>query len=172
MTTIRTVLTMAAHLDWQIHQVDIKSAYLYAELKEDIYMRVPPGYLKAGDEGKVLKLKRSLPGLKQAGYEWSEELASVFGKLGYSRLQVNQAVFYRCSDDEQTVITVSIDDMAVTSQHLCHIAEFKSQLTKYFDITDLGELNWLLGLKVNHDRVAQTLTLSQHAYVDTILECF
>jgi hypothetical protein len=94
MTTIRAVLTMAAKLDWEVHQVDIKSAYLYAELKEDIYMRPPPGYLKSGDEGKVLKLRRSLPGLKQVGYEWSEELASTFAKMEFTHSQVDQAVFY------------------------------------------------------------------------------
>jgi hypothetical protein len=64
MASIRTVLTMAAQRDWEIHQVDIKSAYLHAEVKEEIYMRAPPGYLRKGDERKVLRLKRSLPGLK------------------------------------------------------------------------------------------------------------
>lgn len=78
MSTIRTVLTMAAQKHWEIHQVDIKSAYLYATIQEEIYMRPPPGYLKDSQQGKVLKLKRSLPGLKQAGFEWAEELAGVF----------------------------------------------------------------------------------------------
>jgi len=163
---------MAAQRDWEIHQVDIKSAYLYAELKEEIYMRAPPGYLKEGDEGKVLKLLRSLPGLKQDGYEWSEELASVFAKLGFTRSQVDQAVYYRRSDEEHTVITVSVDDMAVTSKHLRHITQFKHQLCQYFEISDLGELNWLLGLKVERDRTARTITLSQKAYIDTVLERF
>jgi hypothetical protein len=172
MTTIRAVLSMAAKLDWEVHQVDIKSAYLYAELKEDIYMRPPPGYLKEGDEGKVLKLRRSLPGLKQAGYEWSEELASVFARMDFTRSQIDQAVFYRNTDDEHTVITVSVDDMAVTSKHLRHITKFKQQLSQYFDISDLGELNWLLGLKVERDRHARTIRLSQRAYIDTIIERF
>src|SRR5882762_5320527 len=74
MSTIRTVLAIAAHRDWEIHQIDVKSAYLNAELHDDIYMRAPPGYLKQADEGKVLKLLRSLYSLKQAGHEWSEEL--------------------------------------------------------------------------------------------------
>jgi len=59
-------------------------------------MRAPPGYLKAGDEGKILRLRRSLPGLKQAGFEWTEELAGVFAKISFTRSQVNQAVFYKC----------------------------------------------------------------------------
>jgi Reverse transcriptase (RNA-dependent DNA polymerase) len=84
MTTICTVLTMAARHNWEIHQVDIKSAYLNAELHEDIYMHAPPGYLKPEDKGKVLKLRQSLYGLKQAGYEWSEELEKFFLKFGFT----------------------------------------------------------------------------------------
>jgi hypothetical protein len=89
MTTIRTVLTIAAHRDWEIHQVDIKSAYLNAALKDTIYMRAPPGYLKTEDFGKVLLLLRSLYGLKQAGFEWSEKLEKFFLDYGFTRSQVD-----------------------------------------------------------------------------------
>jgi Lhr-like helicase len=110
MSTICTILAMVAQHDWEIHQVDIKSAYLYADLKEEVYMRVLPGYLKAGEEGKILKLRKSLPGLNQASYEWHEELAAIFTKMGFMHSQANQAVFYKCTPQEHTVITVSVDD--------------------------------------------------------------
>jgi hypothetical protein len=151
MSTIRTILTVAAQCDWEIHQVDIKSAYLHAEVKENIYMCPPPGYLRPEDKGKVLKLLRSLYGLKQAGFEWSEELAKVFLEIGFMHSQVDQAVYYKKSLDKHMVITVSVNNMAVTSKHLTHIKHFKSQLQKYFKISDLGELSWLLGLKVERD---------------------
>jgi hypothetical protein len=172
MSTIRTVLAMAAQRDWEIHQIDIKSAYLYASIQEEIYMRAPPGYLREDQRGKVLKLKRSLPGLKQAGYEWAEELAGVFAKLGFSRSRVDQAVYFKRTPHEQMVVTVSVDDMAVTASHVSLIHQFKARLQEFFEISDLGELKWLLGLKVTRDRVARTLTLSQKAYVGTIVEQF
>jgi hypothetical protein len=172
MATIRTVLAMAAKHDWEIHQVDIKSAYLNATLRDDIYMRPPPGYLKPKDEGKVLKLLRSLYGLKQAGFEWSEELEEFFLDAGFTRSQVDRAVYFRCADDEHTVITVSVDDMAVTSKYLKHITKFKDQLRERFEISDLGELTWLLGLKIERDRRTRTIRLSQGAYIDTIVERF
>jgi hypothetical protein len=172
MSTICTVLTMAAQNDWEIHQVDIKSAYLYATIQEEIYMHAPPSYLTESQRGKVLWLRRSLPGLKQAGFEWAEELAGVFVKIGFSRSKVDQAVYYKCTLDEHIVITVSVDDMAVTSSHISHITRFKAQLRKFFEITDLGKLNWLLGLKVTRDWTARTITLSQKAYVDMIVEHF
>jgi hypothetical protein len=118
MPTICTILAMATQKDWEVQQVDIKSAYLHAEIKEDIYMRAPPGYLKAGEEGKVLKLKRCLYGLKQAGFKWSEELASVFLEMGFTCSQIDQAVYYVREVDRHMVMTMSVDDMAVTSKHL------------------------------------------------------
>jgi hypothetical protein len=135
-------------------------------------MKVPPGYLKDGQQGKVLKLKCSLPGLKQAGYEWAEELAGVFLKMGFSRSQVDQAMYYKCTSKEHIVITVLVDDMAVTANHKSHITHFKLHLCEFFEISDLGELSWLLGLKVTRDRVARTIMLSQKAYVDTIIKRF
>jgi hypothetical protein len=95
MTTIRTVLTIAAHRDWEIHQVDIKSAYLNAALKDTIYLRAPPGYLKTEDFGKVLLLLKSLYRLKQAGFEWSEELEEFFLDYGFTCSQVDQAIYFR-----------------------------------------------------------------------------
>jgi hypothetical protein len=142
------VLTIATHRDWEIHQVDIKSTYLNAALKDTIYMRALPGYLKMEDFGKVLLLLRSLYGLKQAGFEWSEELEKFLLDYGFTRSQVDQAVYFRGNVEEHTVITVSVDDMAVTSKHLRDIERFKVELRERFDISDLGELTWLLGLKV------------------------
>jgi hypothetical protein len=148
MTTIFTILTIAAHRYWEIHQVDIKSAYLNAALKDTIYMRAPPGYLKTEDFGKVLLLLRSLYGLKQAGFEWSEELKKFFLDYGFTHSQVDQAVYFRRNTEEHTIITMLVDDMAVTSRHLRDIEHFKAELRERFDISDLGELTWLLGLKV------------------------
>jgi hypothetical protein len=148
MTTICTILTIATHHDWEIHQVDIKSAYLNAALKDTIYMRAPPGYLKTEDFSKVLLLLRSLYGLKQAGFEWSEKLKKFFLDYGYTRSQVDQAVYFRWNAEEHTIITMSVDDMAMTSKRLRDIERFKVELHERFNISDLGELTWLLGLKV------------------------
>jgi hypothetical protein len=134
MSTIHMVLAMVAQRDWEIHQIDIKSAYLYASIQEEIYIRTPPEYLRDDQHGKVLKLKRSLPRLKWAGYEWAEELAGVFAKLGFSRSRVDQAVYYKCTSMEQMVITVFVNDMAVTSNHISLIKHFKTHLQQFFEI--------------------------------------
>ena len=75
MSTVQLILTNAAKLDWEIEHVDVKSAYLNTPLKETVYMHPPQGVLKAGQEGKVLRLLKGLYGLKQAGRGWYMEMS-------------------------------------------------------------------------------------------------
>jgi hypothetical protein len=113
-----------------------------------------------------------LYGLKQARFEWSEELKKFFLDAKYTCSQVDQVVYFHRISDEYTVITVSVDGMAITSKHLQHILHFKAKLHERFRISDLGELTWLLGLKVECNRSASTISLSQQAHVRTVIECF
>jgi hypothetical protein len=135
-------------------------------------LTAPPRYLKMEDFGKVLLLLRSLYGLKQAGFEWSEELEKFFLDYGFTCSHVDQAVYFKRNAEEHTIITVSVDDMAVTSKRLWDIEHFKVELHERFNISDLGELTWLLGLKVEQDRPKRIIAISQKAYVETILERF
>ena len=96
MPSVRVVQGNAAGQDWEIHQVDIKSAYLNAPLKETIYMKPPRGVLKPGQEGKVCCLLKGLYGLKQAGQGWHQEISKVFmNDLGFKCSAINHSVFYR-----------------------------------------------------------------------------
>jgi hypothetical protein len=139
MPSFRVVLGNAAQEDWEIHQVDVKSAYLNAPLEETVYMTPPPGVLKPGQEGMVCLLKKGLYGLKQVGRGWEKMLTSVF---------------IRKFNEEHTVIAVATDDMAVTSKRMSDVIRFTSKLREHFDITDLGEMKHFLGFAVRRDRAA------------------
>ena len=80
--SIRLLLALSARYDWEIHQMDVKSAFLNGELNEEIYMRVPPGYKAA--PGTVWRLKKALYGLKQASREWYKKLSSELSSLGFT----------------------------------------------------------------------------------------
>ena len=89
------VLGITAQQDWEMHQVDVKSAYLNAPLDEEVYMLPPAGILKPGQENMVCKLKKVLYGLKQAGQEWQKTLTTIFiDKLGFQRSAVNHSIFF------------------------------------------------------------------------------
>jgi hypothetical protein len=83
MSLIQVIFAVAAHFDWELHHIDIKSAYLNASLKEEVYMSAPCGVLRPGEEGKVCKLKKALYGLKQAGHESYKTLANAFFEMGF-----------------------------------------------------------------------------------------
>ena len=121
--SIRVILGNAAVQDWEIHHVDIKSAYLNAPLKERVYMKPPPGVLNQGEEGKVCRLLKGLYGLHQAGRGWYKEMAGVFvNKLGFKKSAVDHSVFYRRTKDEHTVVAVATNDMAIMAPR-CREAE-------------------------------------------------
>ena len=114
---MRVVLANAAMLDWEIHQVDVKSAYLNTPLKETVYMKIPQGAMKPGQETKVCRLLKGLYGLKQAGHSWHQEMTRVFThRLGFTCLDIDHSVFFRKTHDEHTVIAVATDDMIITSK--------------------------------------------------------
>ena len=95
MPTVQVVLANAAHQDWEIEHIDIKSTYLNAKLKEIIYMKPPRGVLKKGQEEKVLRLKKGLYSLKQAGRGWYQEMSRVFlDKMGFTRSSIDHSVFF------------------------------------------------------------------------------
>ena len=117
MPTVQVILANAAHQDWEIEHVDVKSAYLNAPLNEEIYMRALRGVLKWGQEGKVLKLLKGLHGLKQAGRGWYLEMLKILvNEMGFKRSAIDHLVFYRRAGDEHTIVAVTTDDMAVTSK--------------------------------------------------------
>jgi hypothetical protein len=156
----RVILANATQRDWEIHQIDVKSAYLYAKLQEVVYMNAPAGYLKKGQEGKVCHLLKCLYGLVQAGRGWQKELTGTFLKLGYSRSSIDHSVFFRRRESEHSIIAVATDDMAVTGNSLSAVTKFKSEISEYYNITDLGEICWFLGFEIKRDRAARTISIN------------
>ena len=173
MPTVRVVLANAAHQDWEIEHVDVKSAYLNAPLKETIYMRPLRGVLKPGEEGKVLRLLKGLYGLKQAGRGWYQEMSRVFlEEMGFKRSAVDHSVFYCREGEEHTIVAVATDDMALTSKRAIDAKRFKSNVQKFWEITDHGPIEWFLGFRIKRDREARTISINQQAYIESMVEKF
>ena len=113
-------------------------------------MKLPQGVLKPGEEGKVCRLVKGLYGLKQAGCGWYQEMSWVLVKdLGFTRSAVDHSVFFRCSSNEHTIITVATNDMAVTSKQAEDITGFKANIQCYWEITDNGPICWFLGFQIS-----------------------
>ena len=115
-------------------------------------MKQAPGY-EVVEEGKgvlVYRLRKSLYGLKQAGWRWYQKLVDIMSKLGFERCEEDQVVFYRRSEraDVLIVVLVHVDDCTIVGKSQALIDRFKVEIAKSVDITDMGGLHWILGIEV------------------------
>ena len=171
-STLRVLLALAASYDWEIHQMDVKNAYLNGKLTETIYMRQPPDFIDEEHPKYVCRLARGLYGLRQSGRVWYQTLANAFKDLGFDVCAVDHAVFVSRKVEGKVIVAASTDDLLMISEFLDRLEAVKRGLEKHFEMTDLGEARWLLGVEIRRDRAKRTLSLSQGAYMETIIGRF
>ncbi|WCJ34767.1 Retrovirus-related Pol polyprotein from transposon TNT 1-94 [Euphorbia peplus] len=166
--TVRLLLALAAKNDWEVHHLDVKSAFLNGELQEEVYVSQPKGYEKEGQESKVYRLLKALYGLRQAPRAWYAQLNKCLQKLGFIKCPFEHAVYTRRDGDESLIIGVYVDDLLITGTSVSAIIKFKEQMSKEFDMSDLGKLSYYLGLEV--DQGKGYIELKQAAYAKKLLE--
>ena len=167
--SIRAILALAALEDLELESVDIPSAYLNGELKEEVYMRQPEGFEEKTPDW-VWRLRKSLYGLKQAGRCWHEKLHSVLSKLGFERLSCEHSVWVYLRDGVHLIIPVFVDDITIAGKSKEAIQQVKDDLKAHFKLRDLGPTSWLLGVQIERDRSKRSLSISQRQYSLDILE--
>ncbi|KAG5549867.1 hypothetical protein RHGRI_014986 [Rhododendron griersonianum] len=173
MSSIRVVLGMAASLNLEVEQLDVKTAFLHGDLEEEIYMEQPEGFKEKGKENLVCKLKKSLYGLKQAPRQWYKKFDSFMVDHGYSRTTSDHCVFVKKFPDGNFIILLLyVDDMLIVGQDSMKINELKLELSKSFAMKNLGPAKQILGMKITRDRKKGLIWLSQESYVEKILERF
>ena len=173
MSSIRVVLGLAASLDLEIEQMDVKTAFLHGELEEEIYMEQPEGFEVKGKEDYVCRLKKSLYGLKQAPRQWYKKFESVMGEHGYKKTTSDHCVFVqRFSDDDFIILLLYVDDMLIVGRNSSRIDNLKKQLSKSFAMKDLGPAKQILGIRICRDRKGKKLYMSQERYINKVLERF
>ena len=145
-------LALATYLDFEIHQVDIVAAYLQDDLDKEIYMTISDSISQYGLEGQYWWLYKALYSLKQAGQQWKKRLHEVFTKLGLTYTFTNNYLYIKKEKDKIIlIILVYVNDMAVATSKSMHITSFKMVLHNDFDITNLRELKFMLGIHVTYN---------------------
>jgi hypothetical protein len=169
--TIRAILAYAALNDLEIWSVDISSAFLNGELDDLVFMQEPEGF-ETSDRSWALRLRRSLYGLKQAGREWHKKLHGVLVGIGFTRVRCEHSVWVygRDSDATRIIVPVFVDDMTITAKDSAAIRQVIKELETHFKLRDLGETQFLLGVKIERNREERSLSLSQRQYILDILE--
>eukprot|EP00253_Pinus_taeda_P012525 PITA_12525 len=144
--------------------MDVKTAFLNGDLKEDVYMFQPEGFFVKGKEQKVYKLMNYFYGLKQAPRAWYEKLTEHLLKLNYKHFDLDDATLFVKKVGRSVVyLVVHVDDLMITGNNDEYISSIKKELKKVFDMTNLGLLHYYLGIEV--DQKPQHIFISQKKYV-------
>ena len=198
--TIRLVLIIAAANGYNLSSFDIRQAYLQATLDRDIYITLPPGCgvifdsaheqqeaalvnqasdandgikpnaVHAGEY--VCKLNKSLYGLKQAGRQWAQLLASFLLEWGFHRSPIDPCFYCYSKDSSLLWVLIYVDDGIIMDNDTVIRENFMRSLSARFPTEDKGELTWILNVAVKRDRKLNTITMSQRLYVDDLLHKF
>lgn len=128
METIKLLLALAATRSWEVHHLDVKSAFLDGELEEEVYVSQPEGFLKKDQPSKVYRLSKALYGLCQTPRAWNTRLDKSLKTLGFTRCPQEHAVYLKQTCDETLIIGVYVDYLIITGTNLGVIREFKKQM--------------------------------------------
>jgi hypothetical protein len=149
MNSIRVLLSIVANLNWPLHQFDVKNAFLHRDLKEEVYMEIPPGLEDSSSAGKVCKLKKALYGLKQSPRAWFERCSWAMQRFGYKQNQADHTLFIKHSfHGKVTTLIMYVDDIVLTGNDDGEIQNSRHHLANEFEIKDLGSLKYFFGIKV------------------------
>ena len=176
MVTIRVVIDMAARKNWELDNMDVDTAFLNADIKEEIYIKQPKGFEEYGSNGEelVCKLKKSIYGLKQASRNWNDTIDQWMRSYGFKAANADPCLYVKGSEehDDILVVVIWVDDLIIAGSNVKVVADFKRAISTRFKMKDLGALRWILGMEIRRDRPNRRIEISQEAYIDQMLKKF
>ena len=170
MTSIRTLLALAAIDDAEIHQMDVKTAFLNGDLEEEIYMDQPKGFSSKSKEDMVCKLSKTIYGLKQSPRAWYKKIDQYFELIGLKKSHADPNIYVLRNATLYLIIALYVDDLIMVCNDLSFLLKTKVDLSKVFDMKDLGEIFYILGLQITRDRTHRMIHISQTKYIQSILK--
>ncbi|KAM6566372.1 hypothetical protein CsatA_025500 [Cannabis sativa] len=130
------------------------------------------GFEGNGNDNLVCKLKRSIYGLKQASRQWYLKFDKVVTSFGFVENKFDQCIYMKISGSRYIFLVLYVDDILLASSDLSLLNETKNFLSSNFDMKDLGEASYVLGIEIHRDRNRKVLGLSQEAYINRVLKRF
>ena len=166
--TIRSILSIATTLKMDLMQFDIKTAFLYGELNEEIYMTQPPGFEDGSD--KVLLLKKGLYGLKQAPRQWNEKVNKFFADQNFNQCQADKCCFVNY-DDGLTVCIIYVDDGLIASTKHQQLTKLINNLQSSFEVK-VHPPQVFVGMEIYQSEDKSTIKIKQSNYIKELLKRF
>ncbi|KAL5810596.1 hypothetical protein ACOSQ4_027164 [Xanthoceras sorbifolium] len=168
----RILLSIAVYFDYEIWQMDVKTAFLNGNLNEIIYIMQPEGFVSPDQEQKVCKLQRSIYGLKQASRSWNIKFDDVINTYGFEQNVDEPCVYKRVINKNIVFLFLYVDDILLIGNDVGVLSDVKGWLASQFQMKDLGEASYVVGIQLIRDRKNKLIALSQASYIDKILVRF
>jgi hypothetical protein len=147
--SVRVLVAIAAQQKWQVHHLDMKSAFMNGDLQEEVYVTQPPSFERDGKKGKVYRLHKALYGLRQAPRTKNHKLDATLKELGFSSSPSEHAMYAHGQGRSRLLLGIYVDDLIVTAAYIDEIARFKLQMKDKFNMSNLGSLRFYLGIEVS-----------------------
>ncbi|GKE55963.1 putative ribonuclease H-like domain-containing protein [Tanacetum coccineum] len=167
---IRLFLAYASFKDFMMYQMDVKSAFIYGKIQEEVYVCQPPGFEDPNFPDRVYKVEKALYELHQASRAWYETLSTYLLDNGFQRGKIDKTLFIRKDKDDILLVQVYVDDIIFGSTKKSLCTEFEKIMYKMFQMSSMGELTFFLGLQVK--KKEDGIFISQNKYVTEILKKF
>ncbi|CAL9011582.1 unnamed protein product [Prunus brigantina] len=157
------LIAIATIHNMDIHQMDVKTAFLNGELDEEIYMEQAEGFVVKGQETKVCKLVKSLYGLKQAPKQWHQKFDHIMMSHGFKINECDKCVYIKNDKNSCVLVCLYVDDMLIMGTSKDAINSTKKMLNSSFDMKDLGQADVILGIQIKRNNDGYILTQSHYA---------
>ncbi|KAJ9544733.1 hypothetical protein OSB04_024440 [Centaurea solstitialis] len=165
---IRIFLAYVAHRGFKVYQMDVKSAFLNGKLKEEVYVKNPPGFHSEKFPNHVYFLDKALYGLKQAPRSWYDRLSNFLLSYKFYRGTTDITLFYKNTQNDILLVQIYVDDIIFGSIDISLCKDFESLMQKEFEMSMMGELTFFLGLQVKQS--SKGIFINQAKCVQDVLK--
>ena len=171
---IRMVLATAAERNWEVVQLDVKTAFLNEDIEENVFVEMAPGYETTNRKRVQLamKLGKSLYGLAQSLQNWWKTIDPSLVQIGFIPLKADTCVYIYNHHNTVVILTLYVDDLLIIGGNIQVIEAIKEKLMGKFKVMNMGDVSLALGMRVTRDRERGTLTIAQENYTKYILDRF
>ncbi|KAH9667839.1 reverse transcriptase Ty1/copia-type domain-containing protein [Citrus sinensis] len=170
--SFRTIMALVAHFDLELHQMDVKTAFLNGDIEETIHMVQPENFVLGDPKKMVCKLTKSIYRLKQASRQWYFNFYQIIISYGFETNVIDECVYHKFNGSKHIFLVLYVDDILLATNDIGILHDTKSFLSKHFDMKDLGDASFVLGIEIHRDRSRGILGLEQRNYIDKVLKSY
>lgn len=168
--SVRMFVSICASIDYELDNIDVKTAFLHAPLEEEIYIKIPYGYpVEKGQENMVLRLLKALYGLKQAPYSWNKEIDEFLKSLGFKQLESDRCIYVGTWNNATVYLLVYVDDILIGTSDRTIMANVKSKINEKFPCKDHGPITFFLNMHFIRNWKNHTISIHQESKIAKVI---